>query len=218
MAVVDLDLYDIFEEAFEMAGESYHTGYDIRIARRALNFLMDEWANRGLNLWTVAERTIPCVVGTDTYVLPTDTVDVLEHVIRSVDGTLDYPIRRLAVGEYSKLTLKQLTSRPTTIYIERLIAPQVTLWPVPDAAYTLVYWALTRLEGLSTGTTGTPDMPNRFRPALCAGIAKRIAMVRQKLNLIPMLSGEYEAQFQLAADEDRDRASYYMRPEIGKVT
>ena len=217
MAVVDLDLSDIFEEAFEMAGESYHTGYDIRIARRALNFLMDEWANRGLNLWTVEERTISCVVGTATYVLPTDTVDLLEHVIRSTDGTLDYVIRRLAVGEYSNLTLKQQQSRPTTIYIERLVAPQVTLWPVPDDTYTLVYWALTRLEGLSSGTTGTPDMPNRFRPALCAGIAKRVAMVKQKLNLIPMLTQEYENQFQMAADEDRDRASYYARPDIGRV-
>jgi len=217
MAVVDLDLSDIFEEAFEMAGETFHTGYDVRRARRALNLLMDEWANRGLNLWTVDSGTIPCVVGTATYVLPADTVDLIDFVIRSTDGATDYTIRRLAVGEYSQLSKKTQQSRPTSIYVERLITPQLTLWPIPDDTYTLVYWRLARLEGLTTGVAGTPDVPSRFRPALCAGIAKRIAMTGVNKQLAPDLVREYEFQFGMAADEDRDRASYSITPFVARI-
>ena len=217
MAVVDLDLYDVFEEAFEMAGSSYHTGYDIRKARRAMSFLMDEWANRGLNLWTIESGTILCVSGTTTYVLPVDTVDLIDHVIRSVDGVNDYTIRRIAVGEYSQYSTKNLAGRPTTIYIERTLAPQVTLWPVPDVAYTLAYWRLARIGSISSGTSGSTDMPSRFRPALCAGIAKRIAFVTQRLDLVPVLSAEYENQFLLAAEEDRDRADYNIKPYVAVI-
>ena len=100
MAVIDLSLADVFEDAFEAAGSSFESGYDLKRGRRALTLLMAEWENRGLNLWTVEERTISCVSGTDTYVLPTDTIDLIEHQIRSTDGLTDYTIRRIAVGEY----------------------------------------------------------------------------------------------------------------------
>lgn len=217
MAVVDLDLYDVFEEAFEMAGEAYHTGYDIRVARRAMTFLMDEWGNRGLNLWTIDSGTIACVADTRTYLLPTDTVDLIDHVLRSTDGLTDYTLRRIAVGEYSQYSSKSQSSRPTSIYIERLLAPQVTLWPVPDAAYTLVYWRLTRISSISSGSSGDTGIPSRFRPALCAGIAKRVAFVRQKRDLIPMLSQEYEGQMTMAMEEDRDRASYNIKPYVARL-
>ena len=214
MAVQDLLLPDIFEEAFEMAGQSFSGGYDVRRARRALSLLMDEWGNRGLNLWTIEEKTISLVVGTDTYTLPTDTIDLIEHVIRTTDGLTDFNIRRIGIGQYARLAKKQQQSRPTIIYVERLKAPQVTLWPIPDRAYTLVYWCLTRLESIATGIAGSPDAPSRFRPALTAGIALRLARVGQRHDLVPDLALEYEKQFKLAADEDRDRSAYHITPLI----
>jgi len=124
----------------------------------------------------------------------------------------DYNIRRIGVGQYARLAKKQQQSRPTTIYVERIAAPQVTLWPVPDLAYTLVYWCLTRLESIATGIAGSPDAPSRFRPALTSGVALRLARVGQRHDLVPDLTVEYERQFRLAAEEDRDRASYHITP------
>jgi len=217
MAVVDIQLPDVFEEAFEMAGQSFSAGYDIRRARRALTLLMDEWGNRGLNLWTVEENTIPCVSGTATYALPTDTIDVIEHVIRTTDGLTDYAIRRIAVGEYARITKKQQTGRPTTIYVERTTAPQVTLWPVPDDVYSLVHWDLTRSQSIASGLAGDTNAPSRFRPAMTAGLAVRIARVSQRHDLIPDLSAEYEKQLRIAQDEDRDRASYWIKPGVARL-
>ena len=217
MPVVDLTYPDIFEEAFEMAGVDFRDGYDVRIARRSLSLLTQEWANRGLNLWTIESGTQALTAGTATYTLPTDTIDLIDHVIRSTDGNTDYPIRRIAVGEYSQLSKKNQSSRPTTIYVERLVTPQVTLWPNPDKAYTLVYWRLARMESISSGITGSPDMPGRFHPALVAGLAVRIARIKRQFDMIPMLEAEYEKQFGLAYNEDRDRASYYIKPRIARV-
>ena len=212
MAVVDLSLSDIFEDAFEQAGTMMSGGYDLKTARRSLTILLNEWSNRGLNLWTVEEGTIACVASTGTYTLPVDTIDIIDHSIRSLDGLTDYTIRRMAVGEWSQLSKKSQTGRPTSIFVERLTAPQLHLWPVPDEAYTLVYWRMRRMESISSGIAGDPDLPSRFVPALIAGLALRIARAKQNYAAMPELKLEYEQQFMLAAGEDRDRSAYRLRP------
>lgn len=216
------DFADIAEEAFEMAGLEMRTGYDLKTARRSLDLLAIEWANRGLNLWTVEEGTIPLISGTATYSLPTDTIDIIEHQIRSGTGTsqVDIDLYRVSVSGYSAITNKLTTGKPSQIYVDRARSqPSVTLWPVPNATstYTLVYQRLRRIQD-SGAATNTADLPFRFIPALIAGLAYFIAMKKPKVQeRVPFLKKFYEEQFDLASQEDRSRASWYHHPSVPSV-
>ena len=153
-ATFNLDINEIIEEAYERAGLGRaFSGNDFRTARRSLNLMGQEFANRGINLWTIDEETLSLTSGTSTYTLPADTVSVLDHVIRTGTGTSqsDLSIERMSVGEFASINNKNTQGRPTRIYIERLReAPKVTLWPVPDAStYTLVYYRIRRIEDSS---------------------------------------------------------------------
>ena len=212
----NLDLADLIEEAWERAGLELRTAYDFRTARRSLNVLAAEWANRGLNLWTVTEASITCVPGTTTYDLPADCIDVLDHVIRSGSGAaqIDYPMTRINVSTYSSIPSKLTQGRPVQAYVDRQVAPQVTLWPVPDQAYTLQFWYMRRIQD-SVGGTDISDMPVRFIPALVAGLAFHIAMKKPELaQRATMLKDYYEEAFSLAASEDRDRSSISFTPHV----
>ena len=216
-AAIDYDILSIAEEAFERAGLEMRSGYDLRSAMRSLNILTMEWANRGLNLWTIASGTVSLVAGTATYSLPTDTIDLIEHQLRVTSGgtTTDYSLNRISVSDYAGIPVKASTGRPLQIYIQRGAAPQVTVWPVPDQTYTLAYYRLRRIEDSASGVN-TMDMPFRFMPALIAGLAFHIAMKRpEAAERVPLLKAYYEEQFQLAADEDRDRASLNLVPFQG---
>jgi len=132
VANFNLDLSEIVEEAFERCGAELRTGYDLRTARRSLNLLFADWANRGINMFTFEQGTINLVPGTATYNLPTDTVDLLEHVIRTGAGSAsnqaDLTITRISVSTYATIPNKLQQARPIQIWIERLDTPRVTLW------------------------------------------------------------------------------------------
>lgn len=220
MAVVTPNLTEIFEEAFERAGLVMRSGYDLKTVRRSLNILTLEWQNRGLNLWTIEAGTEACVSGTATYTMPTDTIDLIEHQVRSGTGTdqVDYDLERISVSTYAQQTKKNQTGRPTQIFVQRLATSvTATLWPVPDSSsYSISYYRLKGISGLSGGITGSADMPPRFVPALTAGLAFHIAMKKvEAAPRVPTLKREYEQQFQLAADEDSDRDSLYLTPQVG---
>lgn len=215
MATVDLGFLDIFEEAYERAGMNLRDGYGLKSIRRSFNILMNEWANRGLNLWTISDSTIACVSGTATYSLPVGTIDIIEHTIKHPDSSNEITLRRIAVGTWAKQTNKTQTGRPTQIYVERTTTPQVTLWPVPDAAYTFRYWPISRMDGLASGVDGSPDIPSRFIEPLISGLAYNAALKSQDpqaLQRLPMLKQLYEEAYSNAADEDRDRASLFLIP------
>lgn len=219
MSVIVPDLPELFEEAFERAGLEMRSGYDLKTARRSLNIMTLEWANRGLNLFTIESGTQLLTAGTKTYTMPTGTIDLIEHQLRTGTGTsqTDTYLERVSVSNYAQLTNKEITGRPTQVYIQRLAtATTVTLWPVPDSTstYTLVYYRLKFIDGLSSGIGGdVTSVPPRFVPALVAGLAYYIACKKpQSQNLIPMLKQEYEDQFALASEEDRDRASVMFVP------
>lgn len=216
----DLQLTDLFEEAFDRAGSEMRSGYDFRTARRSFNLLTSEWANRGINLWTVESGSIPLVAGTATYNLPVDTIDLIEHVIRQNPGNAstqtDINISRISVSTYSTIPNKLSTGRPIQVYINRqsgiatptgIQYPTITVWPVPaDNSYTFVYWRLRRLQDAGNGD-GTADIPYRFLPALTAGLAYQIAMkLPESAQRISMLQAEYERQWALASEEDREKA------------
>ena len=215
-------LLEIIQEAYDRAGIAMRSGYEYRSAARSINLLMMEWANRGLNLWTVDEGTQLLTDGTATYNLPADTVDLIDHVIRTGAGNVsaqaDLTINRISFSNYSTIPNKLTEGRPIRIYVDRQLVPTFTVWPIPDSngPYTLVYWRLRRVEDAGSPGTLTMDMPFRFVPALVAGLAYQLAMKNQGAEQrVPFLKQVYEEQWQLASDEDRSRASVRFVPYIG---
>lgn len=212
-------LTDIIQEAYDRAGIVMRSGYEYRSARRSIDIMMQEWANRGLNLWTVEEGVQVLTAGVKTYDLPADTVDLIDHVIRTGSGSSqsDLTINRMSVSNYSTIPNKEEDGRPIRIYVDRQITPRFTVWPVPDNSdtYTLVYWRLRRIQDAGTPGTNTMDMPFRFIPALIAGLAYNLAMKNPGSEArVPLLKAVYEEQWQLAADEDRSRASVRFMPYV----
>lgn len=219
MTIVVPDLPELFEEAYERAGLEMRSGYDLKTARRSLNLMTLEWANRGLNLWTIEEGTQALTPGMASYTMPAGTIDLIEHQLRTGSGSnqTDTFLERISVSTYAQQTNKNTTGRPTQIYVQRLATEtRVTLWPVPDTTmpYTLLYYRLKGIDGLSSGIGGdVTSVPPRFVPALVAGLAYHIAAKKpQSQGMVPMLKAEYEEQFALAASEDRDRSSVSFVP------
>ena len=127
----------------------------------------------------------------------------------------DLTINRMSVSNYSTIPNKLSTGRPIRIYVNRQITPEFTVWPVPDdsQSYTLVYWRLRRIQDAGQPGTNTMDMPFRFMPALVSGLAYYLAMKNPGSEArVPMLKAVYDEQWQLAADEDRSRASVRFLP------
>ena len=217
----DMDFTEIAEEAWERAGREMRSGYDLRTARRSMNLLTIEWQNRGINMWTIDEGTVSLVEGTATYALPADTIDLLEHVIRTNSGNVstqsDLSISRISVSTYASIPNKLSKGRPIQIYIDRGQAnPSATVWPVPDASdtYVLKYYRMRRIEDAGSGVN-TADVNFRFLPCLVSGLAYYIAQKDPELApRIPMLQTEYERQFDLAAQEDREKASISLVPRM----
>jgi hypothetical protein len=188
-----------------------------------MNLLTIEWANRGINMWTIDEGTIPLVQGTATYNLPADTIDLLEHVVRTGSGTnqQDLSVSRISVSTYATIPTKTTQGRPIQVFIERLRDnPTITVWPVPNQSdyYTLVYYRLRRIEDAGTGVQ-TADMNFRFLPCLVAGLAYYIAMkVPELAERVPMLKLAFDEQFDLAAAEDREKAPIRFVPRMYRPT
>ena len=222
-ATFNMDFAEIAEEAWERAGREMRSGYDLRTARRSMNLLTLEWQNRGINLWTIDSDTVSLTTGTSQYTLPADTIDLLEQVIRTDSGDItkqsDLNISRISVSDYSSIPNKLTRGRPIQVWIERLItAPRINVWPVPDSNdYTFVYWRMRRIEDAGNGVE-TADMNYRFLPSLVAGLAYGIAMKEPELApRLQMLKTEYESQFQLAAQEDRDKTSARFVPRATRI-
>jgi len=214
----NLDLTEIVEEAFERVGSEMRTGYDLRTARRSMNLMFADWANRGLNMFTYEQGSIPLVPGTATYNLPEDTVDLLEHVIRTGAGSAstqaDLTITRISVSTYATIPNKLQQARPIQVWIERLNTPRFTVWPVPDntQTYTFVYWRLRRIQNAGNGVN-TMDMPFRFLPCMVAGLAYYLALkVPGGTERLQVLKQQYDEAWDLASSEDREKAAVRFVP------
>lgn len=214
----NLDLSEIVEEAFERCGSELRTGYDLKTARRSLNLMFADWANRGINMWTFEQGTQTLTPGTATYALPADTVDLMEHVIRTGAGNAatqaDLTITRISVSTYATIPNKLQQGRPIQIWIERLNTPQFTVWPVPDSSqtYQLIYWRLRRIQDAGNGTN-TMDMPFRFVPCMVAGLAYYLSMkITGAADRMQTLKAQYDEAWALAAEEDREKAAVRFVP------
>jgi len=220
----NLDLTELVEEAFERAGSEMRSGYDLRTARRSLNLMFTDWANRGINMWTIESGEIALTPGTGTYNLPSDTVDLIEHVIRTGAGNTatqaDLSVSRISVSTYASLPNKLSTGRPIQVYIDRIApVPTVNLWPVPDTAqpYTLVYWRLRRIQDAGGGVN-TMDVPFRFLNCMVAGLAFMLSMkVPGGMDRLMVLKQQYDEAWELAATEDRDKSSSRFVPRYMSI-
>ena len=218
-ATFNLDLTELVEEAFERAGSEMRSGYDLTTARRSLNLLFADWSNRGINMWTIEQGSQVLTPGTATYTLPADTVDLLEHVVRTGAGVAstqaDLTITRISVSTYATIPNKLQQARPIQIYINRqTTAPTFTVWPTPDASqtYTVVYWRLRRTQDAGGGVN-TMDVPFRFLPAMVAGLAYYLALkVPGGAERLQVLKAQYDEAWQLASDEDRDKSAVRFVP------
>jgi hypothetical protein len=208
----NLDVAEVIEEAYERCGLEVRTGYDSKTARRSLNLMFAEWANRGLNLWTVKQATQALTAGTSAYTLTADTVvDILEVTLRR--GSTDYELGRLSRGEYSTIPNKTTQGRPSQYYFDRQIAPIINLWATPEnSTDQLIYYFVQRIDDADT-LVNTTDMPFRFFPCMVAGLAYYIAMKRAPERL-QMLKAVYEEEFQRAGDEDEGRTPLKLQPSL----
>tara|TARA_A100000172_G_scaffold63276_1_gene42642 strand:+ start:532 stop:1218 length:687 start_codon:yes stop_codon:yes gene_type:complete len=208
------DVAEYIEEAFERCGTEVRTGYDLKTARRSLNLLLADWANRGLNRWTIAQTSQSLTAGTANYSLGADTIDILSAVIRTDAGESnqsDITISRISRDQYITIPSKNTQARPSQFYVDRQINPTVKLWPTPDlSTYTLVFDRLVRMDD-ADAAQNTLDMPFRFYPCLAAGLAYYISIKRAP-DRMQMLKAIYEEEFERAAAEDRDRASLNLTP------
>ncbi len=214
-AVFDLDILALAEEAWERASggtSELRSGYDLRTTRRSINLLTIEWANRGLNFWTIEQGSIPLLTGTKTYDLPVDTIDLLEAVVRQNDGVTatqtDLSISRISVSTYSTIPNKLTQGRPIQYWLDRQVTPAITVWQVPpDDTYNFVYWRMRRIQDAGTAGNMTMDMPFRFLPAFVAGLAYYLSQkIPEGHPRKQDLKNEYEQQFDLAMATDHESA------------
>ena len=208
----DLDVGELIEEAYERCGLEMRTGYDAKTARRSLNLMFADWANRGLNLWTVKQATVSVSSGTASYTLLDATVvDLLEVVLRNSSGT-DFTLTQMSRSEYLRIPNKTNTGQPSQYFFDRQVTPTITLWSTPDTSYTLVFYYVRRIED-ADALVNTTDAPFRFLPCMAAGLAYYIA-IKKAPDRIQILKAIYEEEFQRAAAEDASSTPLKLTPNI----
>ena len=206
----ELDVAEYVEEAFERCGLEVRTGYDLTTARRSLNLMLAEWANRGLNQWTIAQSTQALTSGTRTYALSDDVIDILSAVVTR--SSTDFALTRVSRDDDLTIPNKATTGRPTQFFLDRQVTPSLRIWPTPEnSTDVIVYNALTRIDD-GDAPVNTMDVPFRFYPCLAAGLAYYISLKRAP-NRTQMLKAIYEEEFERAMGEDRDRSSFNVTPE-----
>ena len=207
----ELDVNDYITEAFERCGQEIRTGYDLKTAKRSLNLMLAEWANRGLNQWTVEQTTVTLTQGTGDYALGTPTIDILNAVVRR--SNTDYALERISRSDYINIPTKSTQGRPSQFFVDRQITPTIKLWPVPEnSTDIIVYDCLTRMDD-ADDYNNTLQMPFRFYPCLAAGLAYYLA-IKKAPDRIQMLKAIYDEEFDRAQAEDRDRASFSITPNL----
>ncbi len=228
------DISELVEEAYERAGLEMRTGYDLRTARRSLNFLMLEWQNRGINLWTVDlfDTPIDLVKGVATYDIDIDTIALLDLMLRTNDGNVntqtDFHMSRISQPSYSNIPSKLNEGQPLQYVYNRIgvqdytpvtnadLKSTITVWPTPDtsAKYKIYYYRIRRIADVGSDASNTMDVPDRFLPCLVAGLAYQLATKKpEAFSRIPMLKSMYEELFKEAADEDRVKVSARFVPD-----
>jgi len=216
----DLSIDEIAEEAYERCGLQVRSGYDLQTARRSLNLMLAEWANRGLNLWTIQlqEKTIAAgttdLSGSNLFGSGAEAgqqiIDITDVAIRDSSNN-DFSATSISRSTYLNIAVKTTSGRPTQYYFERTINPKLFLYPAADTTYTLKYYALVRMKDAGDYTNNA-EIPFRFLPCMTAGLAYYIAM-KKAPDRIQILKQVYEDEFQRAANTDGERTSVFLTPK-----
>jgi hypothetical protein len=209
------DVEEIIAESFERVGMDAQnmTGYQARAARRSLNLLFSEFANRGINYWAVQNNTLALTQGTTTYTLPVGTIDLIDVVIReNIGGTQsDTVLPRVSISDYNQIPNKTTQAKPSQYMLDKQYTPELYVWQVPDNNnYSLVYWSINQLEDV-TASNQDADIPYRWSDCICAGLASKLALkyMPDKFNILNQV---YERAFEFAASTDNDGVTLRIRP------
>ena len=221
-----LDLDALIEEAFERCGLQDRTGYELKTSRRSINLMIAEWANRGLNLWTIQQREATVVAGTQmiegTTLYSVDSagnatsdandssqiIDIDSAVMSNSNG--DFSMTKIGRSTYWDYTIKSTQGRPSQYYFERTILPKVYFFPAADSTYTFKYYASLRMTDINAYTKNA-QIPFRFLPCMVAGLAYYVSM-KYAPDRIQILKTIYDEEFSRAASQDVEKASYSMVP------
>ena len=209
---------EFIEEAFERCGIELRTGYDLRTAKRSINIMLAEWANRGLNQWTIEQTTQTVTEGTNSYSLNSNVIDILDMVVRRTTNSVntDTNMSRISRSEYLNIPNKDTKARPNQFFFDKQTTPTIKVYPTPEnSTDILVFNKLVRMDDADTATN-TMDLPFRFYPCFAAGLAYYISIKRAPQRTAE-LKAIYEEEFRRAADQDEDRASFRIRPNLRSV-
>ena len=203
-----LTVNDVIQEAYDRIGGDPILGYDVRSARRSMNIMFSDWANRGYNQWTVEYKTLSVTTGTTEYTLDYDTVDIINANIQISNGS-EYAMTALGLNDYAAISNKTTQSRPTQYYLQRLNTPVLKIYPAPDQNYTLTYYRMRKIEDITASTVSgveqNIDVPFRAFECMCAGLAyylskKRTGVTAQTQQILKV---DYEEAYQrLVAGDD----------------
>ena len=206
---------EFVEEAFERCGLELRTGYDLKTAKRSINLMLAEWANRGLNQWTIEQATQTVTKGTNQYTLDSNIIDILDCSLRrDTDGTnLDLQMTKISRSEFLNIPTKSTQARPNQFFLDKQLSPVLNIWPTPENnTDVLVFNKLVRMDDADTATN-TMDMPFRFYPCFAAGLAYYIA-IKKAPDRVVMLKQMYEDEFERAMSQDEDTASFRISPYL----
>ena len=209
------DVAEYIEEAFERCGIEYRTGYDGVTARRSLNLLFADWANRGLTQWTVTNSTTTLSKSDQFLDLTSTTIDVLDVILRRTENseTTDIQMNQISRSAYWNIPNKDTEARPSQWFLDKQITPRLYIWPAAEnSTDQVIINRLVRIEDADAGVN-TADVPFRFFPCLSAGLAYYIALKRAP-DRVQLLKTLYEEEFARAADQDESRASLMISPNL----
>lgn len=213
-----MDIDEVIQEAMEMIGGEATLGEEPRSARRSINLLLQDWQNRGIQLWTIGTTAVTVTTSVTSYTLGAENIDVLEAVVNR-SGT-DIQLERISMEEYMKVPRKGQTGRPTQFAVRRgRDTATVYLWPIPENSTDTIKFEVVSYIQDVTRSSQTADVSRRFLPCLTAGTAYFMSMKRPGVDAgrIQMLKQEYEERLLRAQEEDKERASIYMRPRLRYV-
>jgi hypothetical protein len=209
------DVAEWIEEAYERCGLEMRTAYDARTARRSLNILFADWANRGLNQWTINNVSQTLTQGTESYSLNSYVVDVLDVVLRRTVNSVatDYQMTQVGRSEYWNIPSKSTQARPTQYFLDKQETPKIYVWPAPENSTDVIKMnQILRIEDADASANDV-QVPFRFYPCLVAGLAYYIAQKRAP-DRIQILKGMYEEEFARALAQDEDRGPLRVKPNM----
>ena len=211
----ELNVTEYIEEAYERCGLELRSGYDLETAKRSMNLLFADWANRGLNQWTVQQTITTLTQGTNFISPGSDTIDVLDAVLRrTVNGkTSDMSMNMISRAEFLNIPDKENQARPNQYFLDKQISPKLFLWPTPENnTDQIVFNRLVRMDDADS-PKNTVDMPFRFYPCLASGLAYMLS-VKKAPERMQMLKAAYEDDMRRAIDQDESRASFNVAPDM----